>query len=62
MIYADGSPAGLLRSAPPPDEGKTAALAAAARPGPAGAAGPGGTLGDDIYPAEAIVYAAASRA
>jgi hypothetical protein len=62
LIYADGSPAELLRSAPPPDEGKTAALVAATRPGPAGAAGPGGTLGDDIYPAEGIVYPAASRA
>jgi hypothetical protein len=57
MIYADGSPAELLRSAPPPDEGKTAALVAATRPGPALAAGPGGTLGDEIYPAEGIVYA-----
>jgi uncharacterized protein DUF6928 len=57
MIYSDGSPAELLRSAPPPDEGKTAALVAATRAGPAGAAGPGGTLGDEIYPAEGIVYA-----
>jgi len=57
MIYTDGSPAELLRSPPPPDEGKTATLVAATRPGPAGAAGPGGTLGDDIYPAEGIVYA-----
>jgi hypothetical protein len=57
MIYADGSPAELLDSAPPPDEGKTAALVAATRSGPAVAAGPGGTLGDDLYPAEGIVYA-----
>jgi len=57
MIYADGSPAELLRSPPPPDEGKTAALVAATRPGPAGAAGPGGTLSDEVYPAEGTVYA-----
>jgi hypothetical protein len=57
MIYADGSPAELLRSAPPLDEGKTAALVADTRPGSAVAAGPGGTLGDEIYPAEGIVHA-----
>jgi uncharacterized protein DUF6928 len=57
MIYADGSPAELLRSPPPPDEGKTAALVAATRPGSAGPAGPGGTLSDAIYPPERIVYA-----
>jgi hypothetical protein len=43
MIYADGSPAELLRSPPPPDEVRTAALVAATRPGSAGAVGPGGT-------------------
>jgi hypothetical protein len=57
MICADGSPPELLRSPPPPDAGKTAALVAATRPGSAGAAGPGGTLTDEIYPGEGIVYA-----
>jgi hypothetical protein len=56
MIYADGSPAELLRSPPAPDEVRTAALVAATRPGLA-TADPGGTLGDEIYPAEGIVYA-----
>jgi hypothetical protein len=57
MIYVDGSPAELLRPAPPPDESKTAALVATTRPGSVGAACSGGTLGDDIYAAEGIVYA-----
>lgn len=57
MIYADGNPAELLRLPPPPDEGKTAALVAATRLGRAGAVGPAGTLDDEIYPAEGIVYA-----
>jgi len=57
MIYGHGSPAELLRSPPPPDEGKTAALVAATRAGPARAVGHGGTLSDEIYPAEGIVCA-----
>lgn len=57
LVYADGTPAELLRTAPPPDPGKTTALVAATHPGWTGTGGPAGTLDDHIYPPEGLVYA-----
>jgi hypothetical protein len=58
LVYTDGEPAELLRDAPDLDPEATKALIATSNPGWAGtASSSSGSLGDDIYPGEGIVFA-----
>lgn len=57
LVYTDGSPADLLRRPPAPDHDRTSALVAATQPGWTERGGTAGSLFDDIYPPEGLVYA-----
>lgn len=57
LVYTDGSPADLLRRPPAPDRDRTRALVAATQPGWTGRGGSAGSLSDDLYPPDGLVYA-----